>query len=613
MELLLSVKEAHITFGKDPLFTDISFTINTHDKICLIGRNGAGKTTLMNVVSGVRELDGGERWLKPHTKIGYLEQDPDFKENDTIENYVFNGLPEEEREEEHLYLVDIALAPLGLQKDQLMGNLSGGQVRRASLAKALISNPDILLLDEPTNHLDLQAVLWLESYLKGYKGVLICISHDKEFLKNISSKVFWLDRGKIRTLTKGYAHFEQWQEEMLEQEARELENREKKLAEELHWMNRGVTARRKRNVRRVAEIKEFREQLKKDKSSYRKILKKITLPDLSPVEASKLAVEFKNVDKIFTNKEGKDVKILDDFSIRLKKGERIGILGKNGAGKTTFLKLMLKELEQDKGFIRLAKNAEISYFDQKRSDLDPKESIKKNFIPSGGDYINVRGKHRHICAYMKDFLFDPRDVDNIVSTLSGGQKNRLMLAKTLANPTNMLILDEPTNDLDMDTLEMLQEIINDYEGTLFIVSHDRSFLDNTVNKILAFEGEGRVELHMGGYTDYLNNKKEEEEEQKRISKKAKLNNQTIEEVQKKENKPKKQVSYKIKFEYEQLPSRISKATEEIEAMQMILSDPLLYSKDPEKFDETSYLIGEKQNELEEMENRWFELAEDIEG
>ncbi|MGH1398026.1 MAG: ABC-F family ATP-binding cassette domain-containing protein, partial [Alphaproteobacteria bacterium] len=500
--LLLSVKDAMVRYSENPVFEGLAFNIHAGSRIALVGKNGAGKSTLMNIITGVQDLDEGERWEEVGTSVGYLRQDITPQEGQTVFDYIFEEIKDEDREL-YEYKVDIVADALGIDKYAQMTVLSGGQLRRAGLARALVEEPDILLLDEPTNHLDLEIIEWLEGYLKGYRGTLVCISHDRTFLANITDKVFWLDRGSLKVSPRGFKYFEEWSTELLEQEERELKNRKQSVGIEVAWASRGVKARVKRNVRRLEQVRQMRDKLKADESAYRKATQKIELKPIDNIDASsKIVAEFYNVHKSF-EAEHKTVPILSGFSLRIKRGDRIGILGKNGSGKTTFLKMLLKEMEPDQGRVKTRKELEFSYFDQKRSDLDPTDSLKKVLSPGGGDYINVMGKERHVCGYLKSFMFDPSRAQDKVSQLSGGQKNRLMLAKILANPKSCLILDEPTNDLDMDTLDMLEEILSNYNGTLIVVSHDRDFLDQTVTKILAFEGDAKVETVIGGYSDYL--------------------------------------------------------------------------------------------------------------
>ena len=504
---------------------------------------------------------------------------------------------------------------LQLDTSAQMTVLSGGQLRRAGLARALVEEPDILLLDEPTNHLDLEVIEWLEGYLKSYRGTILCISHDRTFLANITNQVFWLDRGRLRVSPYGFARFEEWSTELLEQEERELKNRKQIVGQEVEWASRGVKARRKRNMRRLEQMKEMRDQLIADESAYRRATKKIELQPIKVSEhSSKNVAEFYNVYKSFEDKE-KTTTILDKFSYKIQRGDRIGILGKNGSGKTTFLKMLIGSIEPDQGRVKKRKELEFSYFDQKREDLDPEHTLRKVLSPSGGDYIDVMGKQRHVCGYLKDFMFDPSRAYDKVSMLSGGQKNRLMLAKILANPKTCLILDEPTNDLDMDTLDMLEEILIQYKGTLIIVSHDRDFLDQTVTRILAFEGNGKVQACVGGYSEYLEKfkpqkiqkPKSSQKEEKKTSAKTKQENPSSTETPAEPKKSK--MSYKYQRELNKLPEKIEKVQKEITDINELLSDSEYYSRDPDGFHETAKNLTTLQAKLERYENRWIELEE----
>lgn len=600
---ILSIHDAYVTFGRKPLFETLSFNIHEGSKICLVGKNGAGKTTLMHMITGTRELDGGSRWQMPGITIGYLQQEIYPDKEQTVFEYLLSGLPKEKRNEEHQYMAEMMLEPFELHAEDKMGKLSGGQLRRAALAHILVEEPDILLLDEPTNHLDLTAIEWLEEYLKSYRGTMLCISHDKTFLANITNQIFWLDRGQVRVCPRGFAHFDEWSAMLLDQEARELAKREKLVAQELEWATRGVKARRKRNVRRVEEMKKAREKLKADKSSYRQAVSKIDLEPIKGEMVSKVVAEFFRVCKSF-NDDGRTKKILDKFNYRVIKGDRIGILGKNGSGKTTFLKLLIGALEPDMGKIKLATNVQISYFDQKREDLKNSDSLWDTLCPDGGEYVNVCGKPRHVCGYLKDFMFDPKNARDLVGTLSGGQRNRLMLAKVLANPGSLLILDEPTNDLDMDTLEMLEEVLAKYDGTLFIVSHDRDFLDQTVSQIISFEGDAEVNSYIGGYTDYLKESGKAKPENPKKEKQVKNKEKPVEaEVKPQKNK----LSYKLQHELDKLPEKISSLEKEMAELNHAMADPDLYINDPEKFDKISRRLERTENELEAAELRWLEL------
>jgi ABC transport system ATP-binding/permease protein len=599
----LSVQNALVTFGGKPLFENLTFHINEGDKICLVGKNGAGKTTLMNIITGAREIDDGVHWKMDGLTIGYLQQDVTPKELQTIYDYILEELLLKKLDESHAYKIDMITESLDLKKSDLMSQLSGGQLRRAALARALVEEPDILLLDEPTNHLDLHVIEWLENYLKSYRGALMCVSHDKAFLNAISDKVFWLDRGRMRVCPYGYSRFDDWSCELLEQEERELQNRQKLLNIELEWGSRGVKARRKRNVRRLELMNEEREKLKRDKSALRRLLSKVKIETIEAEESSNDVVDFIKVTKSFAA----DKIILDDFSYKIKRGSRIGILGQNGSGKTSFLKLLIGELEADQGKVKRAKNLEFSYFDQKRKELDLEKSLWATLCPNGGDYIDVMGKTRHVCGYLKDFLFDPAEAKNPVKTLSGGQKNRLLLAKVLANPKQLLILDEPTNDLDMDTLDRLEEILFHYKGTLIIVSHDRHFLDQTVSQILAFEGNGLVEHYIGGYTDYLTAKTQDQKQDEKACEYRRPNAPIKKDEQNKKIKTK--VSYKIQYEYEQLPKEIEDLELDIKNLEQTLSDPDFFKRDPSEFQNISLLLNAKKDLLEVKELRWLELEE----
>jgi ATP-binding cassette subfamily F protein uup len=610
-DLLLSVADATVAFNGKPVFQELTFHIKDGERICLVGRNGAGKSTLMNIITAKRSLDSGERWQLNGVKVGYLEQDVIPVQGQSVYDYVFDGLKDEQDsdiDDETFramtdYKVDLVLVPLEINPDAHMDQLSGGQLRRAALAKALVHEPEILLLDEPTNHLDLEIIEWLEGYLKGWRGALLVVSHDKAFLASISNRVFWLDRGRIRVSPKGFAHFEQWSQELLDQEERELRNRSKVVEREVEWATRGVKARVKRNVARVEKMKKIRDQLKQDKSSYRQATRKIELPQMSAEMSSKVIAEFKQVYKSYDEKI-----ILDGFNFRIMRGDRIGILGRNGSGKTTFLKLLLGVENPDKGTVKLAKNLHVSYFDQKRGDLDPEKSLWRNLVLEGGEYIEVMGKDRHVRGYLKQVMFDPGRAEDKVLTLSGGQKNRLMLAKILANPGQILVLDEPTNDLDMETMEMLEEIIANYNGTLFIVSHDRDFLDQTVSQVLAFEGQGEIDHVIGGYSDYMAFKKSQKPQEK-LHKSKKLEAQKSQENAELIQTKKVKLTFKDKHALEKLPLDIKKLDNEISELGKLLANPNFYNEDPKAFNKTAEKMDRKKREKDDAEIKLLELME----
>ena len=599
-QLILSIKEAMVRFKDKPIFEDLNFNLHQKSRIALVGKNGSGKTTLMKMIAGEIELEEGERWLENKIEIGYLNQEFINLSNKNILQELISTINDDE---EKKFKIDIITEALNINLKSKLIDLSGGQLRKVGLAKALINEPDILLLDEPTNHLDLEVIEWLENYLNKYNGTIICVSHDRTFLSNVTNKVFWIDRGNLKISPKGFKFFDEWSQSLLEQEEKELRNRKQSLSVDIEWASKGVKARVKRNVRRLEQIKLMQKKLEEDESSYRRAISKIKVnSNIKFKDHAKSISEFFNVSKSFkTNSE--EIKILENFNFKINKGDRIGILGGNGSGKTTFLKLLLKEEIPDKGTIKNFKNIEFSYFDQKRSDLFLKETIKKNMCPSGGDYINVMGKDRHVYGYLKEFQFDPKILNDYVSTLSGGQKNRLMLAKILANPKSCLILDEPTNDLDMDTLDLLEEILINYKGTLIIVSHDRDFLDQTVTRILAFQGDGKVIDCIGGYSDYLKLKKNSFKNKNLI--KHDLNKVKKDNQSKISNNNK--LTYKLEHELSIIPSEIEKLETIILQMNNILSDADLYTKNIDKFLESSKTLEMSKKKLDELETRWLEL------
>ena len=608
-QLIFSVKDAMVRFKEYPVFENLSLNIHQGRRIALIGKNGAGKSTVMNIISGVRSLDDGEKWEEPGTSIGYLGQEFEYTATETVFEFIFNNISGNDRNL-YEYKVDIIAEALELNIQTKMKMLSGGQLRRAGLARALVEEPDILLLDEPTNHLDLKAINWLEHYLTKYKGALLCISHDKKFLENITNQVFWLDRGKLKVCPRGFKFFDDWSTTLLEQEARELTRRKQIVAQEIEWASRGVKARVKRNVKRLSKVKEMREKLQADESSFRKVSKKINFEPIRDFENNaKVIAEFYNSHKAF--REGdKTLRILNGFNLRIKRGDRIGIIGGNGSGKTTFLKLILKEIMPDKGTIKIQKNIEFSYFDQDRSNLKASDTLKDVLAPNGGDYIEVRGKMRHIYGYLKDFMFESSVILDKVSTLSGGQKNRLQLAKILANPKSCLILDEPTNDLDMETLDMLQEILISYEGTLLLVSHDRDFLDQTVTKILSFEGDGRIDTCIGGYTDYLAQKTSVKKLAEDINNQEKnFSLKSPKTLISTNNSKRKKLTYKLEFELKNLPEKINKKERDIVFFSKQLANPSFYTDDPKGFEIASANLEKAKADLELYENRWLELEE----
>ena len=593
---IYTLKNVRLAFGDNRLFTDVELYINRGDKICLVGRNGSGKSTLLKIIAGVIEPDGGEIFIQPGTKIAYMPQEPDLSAFMTLKEAVLAGLPEEERGSG--YLADIWLDKLLIDGAQDPKKASGGECRKAALAQALISEPDILLLDEPTNHLDIATIEKLEEIVKSFRGAVVLISHDRMFLDHTSKQTFWLDRGQMHINNKGFADFENWQEQIINQEIIAQNNLNKKIAEETEWLHKGVTARRRRNMGRLRRLIELRRERREQIKQIGNINLNIDEGDFR----SKLVIEAKHIAKSFGERP-----IIKDFSTRVIRGNKIGIVGPNGAGKTTLVKLLTKRLAPDSGFVRIGKNLEEAYFDQNRITLDMKKTLWQTLCDKG-DHIMVQGHWRHVVAYLKDFLFKPAQAQCPVAALSGGEKNRLMLAKTLAQPSNFLVLDEPTNDLDMDTLDLLQEVLDEYAGTILIVSHDRDFLDRVVSSVIYLKGDGTVYEHAGSYSELLAKIKGQEAPAAKTTAKA-----DVKPAPAAAPKQTRKLSYNQQRMLEVLPKEIEQLEQEIAALTQELSDPNLYQENPTRFDEASFALEEKQQEKAAKEDAWLEVSLLAEG
>ncbi len=601
-QLIFSLKEGSISYHKNEIFKELDLNIHRKDFIALVGKNGAGKSTLMNVISGQHEIDLGEIWSIDNFAVNYFNQNYKLQnENNTVEKEILSAITNQD----DIYEIDIFCNNLSVDKNSLIKNLSGGQKRRVGLIKTLIKPSDLLLLDEPTNHLDLDTIVWLENYLKKLDSAILCVSHDRQFLKNFTNKILWIDRSRVKVNNSGYGDFENWSNTLLSQEERELQNRKQFVNLEVNWANKGVKARVKRNTRRLEQAKELKNNLDKDISEFKKATRKIEINQIYENSKNfKHVAEFHNAEFYFGT-EDKNL-ILKNFSLKISKKDRIGLLGSNGSGKSTFLKILLNELHLKSGTLKLRKELEFSYFDQLRNDLKDNLPIKKILVPSGGDYLKTQGKERHVCSYLKDFHFDPSKANDPVGSLSGGMKNRLLLSKVLSNPKSGLILDEPTNDLDIDTLDLVESILSGYNGTLVVVSHNRDFLDKLVNKILFFKGNGEVVLFNGGYHDFLNNKNlliNNSDDSLKIDNKA-------EKYKKNSSKViKKKLTFKLQYELNNLPKQIDLLKEQIDHFEKILEAPDLYKKDYDLFMTSSEKLGSLQLELETKEQRWLELME----
>src|ERR1700712_2507711 len=487
---LIQLKDIRVTFGGTPLLAGVELSVSPGGGVFLIGRNGSGKSTLLEIAAGLVEPDGGSRFVQPGATIRYLPQEPDFGEHKTTLAYVEAGLGPGDDHYQARYLVE----QLGLTGEEDPAHVSGGEARRAALARVLAPSPDILLLDEPTNHLDLPTIEWLEGELESRRCALVIISHDRRFLSNLSRSTAWLDRGQIRQIDRGFSAFESWRDEVLAEEERDQHKLDRKIVMEEHWLRYGVSGRRKRNVKRLGHLHALREA----RRDYRGAAGNANLAAAEADKSGKLIIEAKNIGRTYG-----DRRIVDDFSIRVQRGDRIGIVGPNGAGKTTLIDMLTGANPPDSGTIRFGANIEMATLDQHRESLDPKSTLAEALTGGGSDNVMVGGKPKHVVSYMKDFLFGQEQMRTPLEVLSGGERGRLMLARALAKPSNLLVLDEPTNDLDPETLDVLEEMLGDYEGTVILISHDRDFLDRVVTSVIVPEGQGRWIEYAGGYTDML--------------------------------------------------------------------------------------------------------------
>ncbi len=584
---VLAYENLGLVQGSGWLFRGLDLFIGGRDRLALIGRNGAGKTTLLKCLAGMIEIDEGRRTIQPGINVVLLEQDPDVNRFETLHDFATSGgIPS--------HAVEAIASQIGIDLGRPAATASGGERRRAAIARALAQHPDVLLLDEPTNHLDLAAIEWLEDWLGRYTGAFVVISHDRTFLTRLTRSTLWLDRGSIRRAEIGFGGFDAWTEQVYAEEARNAERLDAKLRIEEHWLLRGVTARRKRNEGRKAKLMEMRAQRAAMLGPAG--VAKIGLQNDD--SKTKTVIDAENVTKRFGDRT-----IIKDFTLRIQRGDRIGVVGANGAGKTTLLKLLTGEIEPDEGRITRAKTLTGVMIDQQRKLLDPDKRVR-DVLADGGDWIEVRGVRKHVQGYLKDFLFEPSLIDAKVGTLSGGERSRLLLAREFARRSNLLVLDEPTNDLDLETLDLLQEVIADYDGTVLIVSHDRDFLDKTVTVTLGLDGSGKVDIVAGGYEDW---------ERKR---RPHVHNLKVVAPARAEAKPasrQTKLSYKDQRDYDLLPQRIDALEAEIARDEDILADPDLYARDPKRFAQLMAAIEKARAERDAAEERWLELAEQIEA
>ena len=591
---LIQLKDIALTFGGTPLLAGVELAVSAGERVCLVGRNGSGKSTLLRVAAGMIEPDRGTRFLQPGATVRYLPQEPDLAGAATTLAYVEAGLgPGDDRHRAH-YLLE----QLGLRGDEDPARLSGGEARRAALARVLAPAPDILLLDEPTNHLDLTTIEWLERELSIRRAAVVMISHDRRFLATLSRSTIWLDRGKTRRIERGFAAFESWRDDVLADEEREQHKLDRAIVAEEHWLRYGVTARRKRNIRRLGAL----QALRAARRNYRAAAGKASLAAAAADPSGALVIEADRIGKSYDGRA-----IVTDFSLRVRRGDRIGIVGPNGSGKTTLINLLTGALAPDAGSVRLGTNLAVATLDQHREGLDPTATLAHAITQGRGDTVIIGNQPKHVIGYMKDFLFAPEQARTPLGVLSGGERGRLMLARALAKPSNLLVLDEPTNDLDLETLDVLEEMLGEYAGTVILISHDRDFLDRVVNAVIAPQRDGRWVEYAGGYSDMLAQRGEDlaraavkpaAPRTARDAKTAAPGERIL---------GKRRLSFHEKHALETLPTTIVALAARVRALHERLDDPGLYGRDRKTFEDASAALAAAQTELAAAEEKWLEL------
>jgi ATP-binding cassette subfamily F protein uup len=603
---ILRLDKVSLSFGLKPLLDRVDLQVRRGERVCLLGRNGEGKSSLLRLLSREGLPDSGEVWIRPGARVASLAQEVAAASDQSVVDIVRGGAVQPEDWQAELE-VDQVVARLGLDRDALMSSLSGGWRRRTMLGRALVSAPDLLLLDEPTNHLDIEAIKWLEDMMLDFSGALLFISHDRAFVRRLATRIVELDRGQLRVWPGSYDDYLVQKQAALEVEAKHAALFDKKLAQEEVWIRQGVQARRTRNEGRVRALK----QLRVERSERRERIGQIDVRVQDAAPSGKLVFEAENVTQVFAART-----VIADFSVRIMRGDRIGIIGPNGCGKSTLIKLLVGEFEPTTGTIRRGTNLKIAYFDQQREQLDETASIMDNVTGGSGDTVTIDGRPRHVSGYLRDFLFPPERLQAPVTMLSGGERNRLLLARLFAKPSNLLVMDEPTNDLDVETLELLEELVANYEGTLLLVSHDRAFLDNVVTSTLVFEGDARVSEYVGGYTDWLR--------QSKTSSRGGAGRASAAPAKPVTGVPAsgpaapaapaaapavkaRRLSYKDQRELDSLPERILALEAEQQGLQTALADPELFRQTPERAAESLRRLEVLARELESAYARWQSL------
>ena len=602
---IVRLDKVSLSYGLKPLLDGVDLQVRRGERVCVLGRNGEGKSSLMRLISRESLPDSGEVWVRPGARVASLAQEVAAASEATVTEIVRGGADTHEDWQADL-AVDQVIARLGLDAEAPMATLSGGWRRRTMLGRALVAAPDLLLLDEPTNHLDIDAITWLEEMMLEFSGALLFISHDRAFVRRLSTRIVELDRGQLRVWPGGYDDYVAQKRAALEVEAKHAALFDKKLAQEEAWIRQGVEARRTRNEGRVRALK----QLRIERSERRERLAQIDVRVQDAAPSGKLVFEAIGVTHGFGSPDADRKTLIENFSARIMRGDRIGIIGPNGCGKSTLIKLLVGELEPDVGTIRRGTALKTAYFDQQREQLDPQASIMDNVTGGSGDTVIIDGRARHVSGYLRDFLFPPERLQAPVSMLSGGERNRLLLARLFARPSNLLIMDEPTNDLDVETLDLLEELVANYEGTLLLVSHDRAFLDNVVTSTLVFEGGGRVNEYVGGYSDWLRQRRSPT---RAAPSRARQNAATIAAtpVTRRPTPPAaasaRRLSYKEQRELDALPQRIQQLEEEQGTLASTVADPDLYARDPTRAAAALQRLETLAGELEAAYARWAAL------